>query len=257
MKKKRKKKIKLEENIQKMQNELVELNEEINKYKSQNLEIFNILHNNENNCKGKDEIKIFKSNKYEENKEDLFPYNQDLNKKLEQFLNIPNSSIPEFNEDTILQTIIINDENQNPNDEKKVETSIVFKTLGKNKFLNEETTNKNILEGFDQYSFRCLTDNLYFKIKEGAKEASIEIVLENDGKFCWPKNETFLITDEAKSTIKSQKIRLLPLIPKEKRPINIQYNLDKLKKGIYKNYLVFNAKNKNFGKHIEINIEIY
>jgi len=254
---KEKKKIKLEENIQKMQNELVELNEEINKYKSQNLEIFNILHNNENNCKGKDEIKIFKSNKYEENKEDLFPYNQDLNKKLEQFLNIPNSSIPEFNEDTILQTIIINDENQNPNDEKKVETSIVFKTLGKNKFLNEETTNKNILEGFDQYSFRCLTDNLYFKIKEGAKEASIEIVLENDGKFCWPKNETFLITDEAKSTIKSQKIRLLPLIPKEIRPVNIQYNLDKLKKGIYKNYLVFNAKNKNFGNHIKINIEIY
>ena len=240
-----------------MQNELVELNEEINKYKSQNLEIFNILHNNENNYKGKDEIKIFKSNKYEENKVDLFPYNQDLNQKQEQFFNIPNNSILEFNGDTILQTIIINDENQNPNDEQKVETSIVFKTLGKNKFLNEETTNKNILEGFDQYSFRCLTGNLNFKIKEGTKEASIEIELENDGKFCWPKNETFLITDEAKSTIKSQKIRLLPLIPKEKRPINIQYNLDKLKKGIYKNYLVFNAKNKNFGKHIEINIEIY
>ena len=126
---KEKKKIKLEENIQKMQNELIELNEEINKYKSQNFEIFNILHNNENNYKGKDEIKIFKSNKYEENKVDLFPYNQDLNQKQEQFFNIPNNSILELNGDTILQTIIINDENQNPNDEQKVETSFVFKTF--------------------------------------------------------------------------------------------------------------------------------
>ena len=39
--------------------------------------------------------------------------------------------------------------------------------------------------------------------------------------------------------------------------VNIQFNLDKLKKGIYKNYLVFNSKNENFGNNIEINIEIY
>ena len=249
---KEKKKMKLEEDIQKMQKELVELNEEIDKYKSQNLEIFNILNNNENNYKGKDDIKIIKNNKYEENKVNLFPLNQDLNLNL----NIPNILIPEFNEDTILQTIIVNDENQNPNDEQKVETSIVFKTLGKHKLLNEETTNKNILEGFDQYSIKCLTDNLNFKIKEGTKEDSIKIKIENDGKFCWPINETFLITDENKSTIKSQKISLLPLIPKEKCTVNIPFNLDKLKKGIYKNYLVLNAKNKNYG-NIEINIEIF
>ena len=39
--------------------------------------------------------------------------------------------------------------------------------------------------------------------------------------------------------------------------VNIQFNLDKLKKGIYKKYLVFNSKNENFGNNIEINIEIY
>ena len=99
---------------------------------------------------------------------------------------------------------------------------------------------------------------MYYRIKEGTKEASIKIELENDGKFCWPKNETFLIiTDEAKSQIKSQRISLLPLIPKDKCLVNIQLNVDKLKKGIYKKYLVFNAKNENFGNNIEINIEIY
>ena len=71
-----------------------------------------------------------------------------INFSKKKSLNIPNILIPEFNEDTILQTIIVNDENQNPNDEQKVETSIVFKTLGKHKLLNEETTNKNILEGY-------------------------------------------------------------------------------------------------------------
>ena len=96
-----------------------------------------------------------------------------------------------------------------------------------------------------------------FNIEEGTKEVSIEIELENDGEFYWPKNETFLITDEAKSTIKCQKINLLPLNPKAMSKVNIQFNLDKLKKGIYKKYLVFNSKNENFGNNIEINIEIY
>jgi hypothetical protein len=248
--KKEKKKIKLNEDIQKMQKELDELNKEIDKYKSLNLETFNILHNNKSNHKGKDKIKNIKNNKYEEKKVDLFSFNQDLD--------IPNSLISKFNEETILQTMIANNENKNPNDEPKcVNTSFVFKTLEKHKFLNVETINNNKHEGFDQYSF-SLTNNLYYRIKEGTKEASIKIELENDGKFCWPKNETFLIiTDEAKSQIKSQRISLLPLIPKDKCLVNIQLNVDKLKKGIYKKYLVFNAKNENFGNNIKINIEIY
>ena len=170
-----------------MQKELDELNDEIDKYKSQNLKIFNILHNNENYHKGKDNIKIIKNNKNEENNVNLIPLNQDLNLKPKQSLNNSNILLKEFNEPTILQTEIINNENQNPNDEQNVDTSFVFKTLGKHKILNVETIiNKH--EGFDQYSFRCLTNDLKFNIEEGTKEVSIEIELGNDGQFCWPKN---------------------------------------------------------------------
>ena len=237
--KKENRKIKLNEDIQKMQKELKELDDEIDKYKSLNLEIFNILRRDESKHKVKDEIKIIKNNKYEGKK-----VAQDLDRKQKQFLNIPNNLIPEFNEGTIIS----NNENQNSNDEPKyINTLDVLKTLGKHKFVKVENTNNHILEGFDQYSFRCLADNLNCKIKEGKKEASIIIELENDGKYPWPNNETFLIVkDEAKSQIKSQKISLSPLNPNEKIPVNIQITLDKLKKGIHKKYLVFNAKNKNF-----------
>ena len=136
--KKKRKKLKLEEDIQKMQKELDELNHEIDKYKSQNLKIFNILHNNESYHKGKDNIKIIKNNKNEENNVNLIPFNQDLNLKPKQSLNNSNILLKEFNEPTILQTEIINNENQNLNDEQNVDTSSVFETQGKHKILNVE-----------------------------------------------------------------------------------------------------------------------
>ena len=172
-----------------MQKELDELNDEIDKYKSQNLKIFNILHNNESYHKGKNNKNI-KNNKNEENNVNLIPFNQDLNLKPKQSLNNSNILLKEFNEPTILHTEIINNKNQNLNDEQNVDKSSVLETQRKHKILNVETIN-NKHEGFDQYSFSWLTDDLKFNIEEGTKEVSIEIELENDGQFCWSKNENF------------------------------------------------------------------
>ena len=273
--KKEKRKMKLKEDIQKIQKELDELNVEIEKYeniKNSNLQIINTMNNNENNHEGKDEIKNIMNNNKEEKKGDLFLFNQSLNLKSKQFVNNSNNFFKELNDPTIVQTEIIQTENKNSGNKYSnvnplcINTSMVFKIKGKHKFLNNETINnnieenkntRNILKRFDQYSFRCLTHNLNFKIKEGTKEASIKIELENNGKFCWPKDETFLKTDELKSTIESQKIRLCPLNPKEKQSVNIQFNLDKLKPGIYIDCLAFNVKGKNIGNNITINIEIY
>ena len=147
--KKEKKKINLEENIQKMQKELDELKAEIKKFekiKNSSLQIIKILDKNEISHEGKDETKNIMNNKNEENK--LFSFGQNLNLS-NQFANNSTIKIKELNEPTIIQTEIIN-ENKNSGDEdsneEPVTTSFVFKTLGKNKFVNKETVNNKIEE---------------------------------------------------------------------------------------------------------------
>ena len=135
--KKEKKKIKLEEDIQKMQEELKELNAEIKEYekiKNSNLQIIKILGKNEISHEEKEETKNIMNNKNEENKVDLFTFNQNLNLS-NQFVNNSTIIIKELNEPTILQTEIINENKNSGNEasnEERVSTSIVFK--GKNKF---------------------------------------------------------------------------------------------------------------------------
>ena len=103
-------------------------------------------------------------------------------------------------------------------------------------FPNIEFINNNINKKFDQYSFKCLTNNLNHKMLRGTKEISFGIELENNGDFPWPINETFLLTDETKSMIRSEKISLDPLNPKARKLFNIKFkNMDKLNLGIYKN----------------------
>jgi hypothetical protein len=88
------------------------------------------------------------NNKNEENKADLFTFNQNLNIS-NKFINNSNIMLKELNEPTILETEIIN-ENKNlgneDSNEEPVTTSFVFKTLRKNKCLNKETVNNKIEE---------------------------------------------------------------------------------------------------------------
>jgi len=154
----------------------------------------------------------------------------------------------------------------NPNSKKSVKSEInALEKLYQKTYLqpviikkNNTKTNNNKKDKFDQYSFKCLTKSLKYKILKGTKEVSFKIELENNGYFPWPINETFLLIDETKSMIKSEKISLYPLNPNEKKFFDIQFKkLDGLKPGIYKTILSFYAKGKNFGKNITVNIEVY
>ena len=242
----------------KLQKDLDILNAEIDKYeKIQNLylEMLNILHNNESSNEEKDQTKII----INKNKGDLFSFNQNSKQPVN-----PDNFLDEFlNIKTVIETIISKNENQNDD----VNTSMVFEALSKKKFLNVETIDNNIKENenninnstiYQEYSYRCLTDNLNYKIRKGTRDASIKIELENNGESRWPENEIFLLADETNSTIeKNKKIGLYALNPKERSFVNIQFNLDGLMPGIYKNCLSFYAKGKKIGNNISINIEIY
>ena len=169
-----------------------------------------------------------------------------------------NSIIKEFFEKTHLQTIIVN-KNQNLDNKclKEKEILPAFVNMGANNSKIIESKNNNNTVEFDQYSFKCLTKNLNYKIKEGTKEELIKIELENNGKLPWPENQTFLSAEETKSTIDSQVIRLCSLNPEGQCSVYIQFNFERLKPDIYTCCLVFSAKGKIFGDNIQINIEIY
>ena len=259
------KKIKLEEDIQKLKTKLDKLNFDIENYEK----IRNILENynigKEDIHIGKDEIKNDTENYYDTNELKIF--------SLYKYSN----PVKKLYNNTYLETKYYHIENKNLDKNKiKNEKLPIFenasdkeKNLG-NPFLNLETMkeaielkgndnkNNNIYEGIDQYSFRCLTNNLNHKIKKGTKEITIELEYENNGKLIWPENETFLLIDEKKSAFIIQKICLYPLKPGEKYLSYIHfYNLDKFKPGLYKNYFIFNVKGKDLGNNIKFTIEIY
>ena len=263
--KKIKKKIKLEEDIQKLKIKLDKLYSDIEKYeKIRNIfDKYNIV--KEDIHTGKDEIKNNMENYYDTYELNIF--------SLYKYSN----PVKKLYSNTYLETNYLHIENKN-SDINKIEneklpifenTSNKEKNLG-NPFLNLETMNEaiklnendnknnNKSEEIDQYSFRCLTNNLNYKIKKGLKEITIELEYENNGKLAWPENETFLLIDKTKSSFIIQKIYLYPLRPGEKYLSFIHfYNLDKFKPGLYYNYFVFNVKGKDVGDNIKFTIEIY
>ena len=262
--KKLNKKKELEENIQTVRKELNKLNFEIENYVKISIFLKNFNIDKEVINEGEDEIKNNMNNSADDNNEEkIFSLNRYSNplKKLYNTTSLRTISLPKEKK----QSDKIENEN-NPNFEN---TSNNNKNLG-NPFLNMETINEyiqvkennknssNIPEGIDEYSFRILTNNFYYKISKGTKEQSIEFIIENNGKLPWPKNETFLLIDENKSSFKIEKFILFPLQPGEKCFVYFKFkNLDKYKPGLYKNYLLFNVKGKNLGNNIIIDIEIY
>ena len=75
----------------------------------------------------------------------------------------------------------------NPNSKKSVKSEInaleIFyqKIYLQTIILDNTNTNNNINKEFDQYSFKCLTNSLNYKILKGTKEVSFKIELENNG----------------------------------------------------------------------------
>ena len=248
----------LEEEILQKNKELDEINEVIKNIKNELdiLEKYKEIKNNfvdfldsqianfEEIDESKDAIKNIMNDYWNNNQKNLLPLYQSLNPKSKKNVKNEISELEKLYQKTHLQTIIIK--------KKKFENE--------NSLIDEESMNenKNSKKKFDHYSFKCLTNNLNYRILKGTKEASFRIGLENDGYYPWPRNETFLLTDKTKSTIKSEKINLDPLNPKSIQLFDIKFKyLNKLEPGVYKNSLLFYAKGKSFGNHIIIYIEVY
>ena len=110
---------------------------------------------------------------------------------------------------------------------------------------------------FNNYSFKCLTNNLNFEILKGTKEGMFSLELENNGSFPWPKNKTFLEFDDSKENINIHKKVLEPLNPGYKTEvIIILNNLDKINLGKYYICLVFKVDGREYGDTLLVNIEV-
>ena len=204
------------------------------------------------------EKKMNKNIKLEESIQEVQTELNNLNFKNEKYEKIGN----------YLENFNVEKENKySDNYYDKIENEYPIFEYMENPFLNMETFNDAIInennndsnkmdEEMDPYSFRILTDNLNYKIFKGEKEASIEFIIENNGKLAWPEKETFLLLDESKSSFKIEKVYLFPLQPQEKCFVYFKFkNSDNYKPGLYKNYFSFNVKGEKFGNDIIINIE--
>jgi len=265
--KKMKKKLEIEEDIQKHQKELNKLKFEIEYFEK----IDNFLKNFDI------DKEVIKGGK-DENKNSMKIYVDDsLEEKKIFSLNKYSNPLRKLYKTTSIRTINLSKENKSSENKIKNEKYPIFennsnenKNIG-NPFLNMETIKENYQvsennninnrmdKEMDPYSFRILAnDNFHYRISKGEKKLSIEFIIENNGKLAWPENETFLLIDENKSAFKIKKIYLFPLQPQEQCFVDFEFkDLDKYKPGLYKNYLVFNVKGKDYGDNIIIDIEIY
>ena len=130
-----------------------------------------------------------------------------------------------------------------------------------NEYLN---SNKSIIiipsknNKINNYSYKCITNNLNFSIQKGIEVGNFVIEIENNGLLTWPKNKTILEVDNSKpNSINAQNIPLEPLDPGIKAPVNIIVNqINKYMPGKYCIFLDFKVDGKKYGESILINIEI-
>ena len=265
--KKMKKKMELKKDIQTSQKELNKLNFEIETYEKIDKFLKNFDIDKEVFQEGEDEIKnnmenIVDNNNNSEEKKifSLYKYSNPL-RKLYKTTSIQTINLSKENKNSYK---IEKEKNQNfesnSNENQNLGNPFInMETIKENYQVNENNKNSsNTYKGSDEYSFRCLTNNFHYKISKGTKEVSIEFIIENNGKLAWPEKETFLLLDESKSSFKIEKVYLFPLQPQEQCFVYFKFkNLDIYKLGLYKNYLIFNVKGKDYGDNILIDIEIY
>ena len=161
----------------------------------------------------------------------------------------------------------INKDEAKVKEKQQIDNNIVEKTSlnyidNKNNEISNNNLNINtesLIEEneFNNYSYKCLTNNLNFIISKGTKQLIFTMELENNGKLPWPENKTILSTDLSISNIKIKEIVLEPLKPGLKSSINgIFTDTDKLEPGKYESYLIFKVDGKKYGNNILINIEV-
>lgn len=109
-----------------------------------------------------------------------------------------------------------------------------------------------------EYSYEIIAKNLKYDkiIYEGTHEEQIEICLNNNGKYKWPKNNTKLVFDED-SKIIGNEVVLGPQKPGESKYylVNIK-NISQLPVGVHSALLIFLVNEKPFGEKIKLKIVI-
>lgn len=151
----------------------------------------------------------------------------------------------------ILKCYKITSEENIPNPEKMENKTVKMPVV------DDKTTKNNITEINLNYSFKCLTKNLNFKMQKGIAELKFKIDLENNGTMPWPQGKTFLETNYSKSMIKIEKNVLNSLNPGSKCTNIILFKgMNKLKPGRYYSCLDFKVDEKKYGDSILVNVEV-
>ena len=107
------------------------------------------------------------------------------------------------------------------------------------------------------YSYEC-PNIMYLQqvIYVGTNTSNFTVIMKNNGKLDWPKNKTKLVFDKD-SRIKGKDVELHPLkIDEEKNYTVVIEGLSHLVEGVYNGNVWFNVNNKNYGKMLNLRVEI-
>ena len=143
-----------------------------------------------------------------------------------------------------------------PSNNSKIDNKII-KIPQQSENEKEKENINNSIEQEDLYSYECLTELLYVRGVRGIKELFIDILISNNGKFDWPKDNIFLKSDDKYSQISSKEIKIISLKTGWTSEERIVFNnLENVLPGIYKSYIYLNINGIKYGKPIIIKIEI-
>ena len=144
-----------------------------------------------------------------------------------------------------------------PSDNSKIKNKII-KIPQQSQKENKERENLNkFIKEEELYSYECLTESLYVRGVKGIKELFIDIVINNNGKLDWPKDDIFLKSDDKYSQIPSKEIKIISLKTGWESEERIVFNnLENKLPGIYKSYIYLNINGRKYGKPMIIEIEI-
>ena len=144
-----------------------------------------------------------------------------------------------------------------PSDNSKIKNKII-KIPQQSEKENKEKENLNkFIKEEELYSYECLTESLYVRGVKGIKELFIDIVINNNGKLDWPKDDIFLKSDDKYSQIPSKEIKIISLKTGWESEERIVFNnLENKLPGIYKSYIYLNINGRKYGKPMIIEIEI-
>ena len=144
-----------------------------------------------------------------------------------------------------------------PSDNSKIKNKIIRIPQQSEKENKEKENLNKFIKEEELYSYECLTESLYVRGVKGIKELFIDIVINNNGKLDWPKDDIFLKSDDKYSQIPSKEIKIISLKTGWESEERIVFNnLENKLPGIYKSYIYLNINGRKYGKPMIIEIEI-